>query len=158
MPSIEPGSTADPRSNLAVKKRVAAGYAILFLSITQAIAVSWDLVSVLRDPEPVRKQQQAAEEMVTKMMGVPAAKPPFDPIHLLIGMQALTLFLLLVQGFSGWTIVRGKMYVLSIIGCCLTLTTCYFPCCLIALPVGLMSFVMLLQADVRASFQTTVSG
>lgn len=161
VPAIEPlppvpageYSLAPPPPPGPMVKRIAPGVALIVVALLQILMYGMDLVTVLRDPNAARKAFEQSQQAVANL-GLPVQEPPFDPAKFSIVVYAALLAASLVQGLGGFALVKGRFMWVAILASCVSMFNCLsIPCCVAAMPIGLWSAIVLMQADVRASFR-----
>ena len=135
----------DPR--IAAGKIRAPAIGLLICGFGNLAMNAYSAFDAVVRPDEIRKQFQQMQAM----MALPAA--PMDAARIALFSGVLFGLLGLFQIACGYAMLSRRSYVLSVIGAFLAIATCNAPCCLVNLPVGIWALVILLQADVKASFR-----
>jgi predicted Zn finger-like uncharacterized protein len=138
-------SVEDARAN-ARAYTMPAGILLISAGWLSIIVALWNLTRCIMHPDKLMDDAANLE--------LPVPLPPkellqFSGILTSIVMSAFALSIIL----AGMQMTRLRMYPLCIVGSVLAMLNCCNPCCVLSLPLGLWSLIVLLRTDVRAAFQ-----
>jgi predicted Zn finger-like uncharacterized protein len=138
-------SVEDARTN-ARAYTVPAGTLLISAGSLSIIAALWNLANWIMHPDRVMDEAANLEFL--------GPLPPKEVLQFFAILATIvTSAIALSFIFAGLQMIRLRMYPLCIIGSVLAMLNCCNPCCVLSLPLGLWSLIVLMRTDVRTAFQ-----
>jgi hypothetical protein len=153
MSSMESGGTSG--TGQAGSSVTGPAIALMVIGILGVLCDAYFLISFLtapRDPEAALEQMKEAnvkiapvdEQQFAKFYDSARQKGPAVP--------GILLLIHLVIAFGAFRMLKLKSYGMAMTSSVLSLVPCISPCCVLGIPFGIWSLIVLMKADVKQAF------
>jgi predicted Zn finger-like uncharacterized protein len=109
--------------------------------------------NVLGGREHHNAEAQQAAEMVGKLFGPQMAAQATPSWEATLTVQSVLVLISFLVTLGALRMLQLRGYVLAVIASVLAMVNCGQLCCVLGLPVGIWSLIVLARADVRAAFE-----